>query len=552
MRPAPHWIVASSGEIAPRALRFPPPRPILPTLSLAQVQIASPRGPGWLDPRSLRAQTVIVFFLLATFAASALVIVGIVSNASEATQRQQVQLITWRYKTVQASLTAESLRTHLAQMNRSLLSGDQLGAAAYELDAEADIRFIESEMGKIGALNLPSEADPVRTKDGGAFKGLTTFARAFIQAGMVTDEVMMREVDGAYNGWRSGHGSTDEFIRLKIKEITALNDSRHATANTVSSIAGIGTAIGLAVLAFFMFFLILRPVVKLANVATKLAAGNAVTIEPTRRRDEFGQLSGALAAWQRSSQNLVDGLRDGSSRAAASASGLMSASEQLAAATAEQTSATTATSASMEELARISTAIADTLGRVASQTIETRENLERAQTATHASGTRALALAERVHEINKILALINEIADQTNLLALNAAIEAARAGDAGRGFAVVADEVRRLAERSKSAAAQITTLISGAESESNATVLANEQGEKQMRDSLALFATVVAASDNVKVLTQQQLSATEQVVGALERITVGSRQVSDTAQKISTAAASNASLAAEMETMSRN
>ena len=109
----------------------------------------------------------------------------------------------------------------------------------------------------------------------------------------------------------------------------------------------------------------------------------------------------------------------------------------------------------MEELARTSTAIADTLEHVASQAIETRENLERAQTDTRASGTRPLALAERVHDINQILALINEIADQTNLLALNAAIEAARAGDAGRGFAVVADEVRRLAERSKTSSAKI-------------------------------------------------------------------------------------------------
>jgi methyl-accepting chemotaxis protein len=206
----------------------------------------------------------------------------------------------------------------------------------------------------------------------------------------------------------------------------------------------------------------------------------------------------------------------------------------------------------MDELARTSTAIADTLARVASQTIETRENLERAQVDTQASSTRTLSLAERVHDINQILALINEVADQTNLLSLNAAIEAARAGEAGSAFGVVADEVRRLAERSKSSSAKIAAIIASAEAESTATIMAMERSANQMQHGLSLLASVVEASDHVKLITQQQRTATDQVVEALERITVGSRQVSKTAREISTAATSHAALAFEMENMSRN
>jgi methyl-accepting chemotaxis protein len=73
-----------------------------------------------------------------------------------------------------------------------------------------------------------------------------------------------------------------------------------------------------------------------------------------------------------------------------------------------------------------------------------------------------------------------------------------------------------------------------------------------MQQSLTLLASVVEASDKVKLLTDRQVTATNQVLEALGRIAVGSRQVSETAQKISTAAASNAALASEMEEMSQS
>ena len=166
----------------------------------------------------------------------------------------------------------------------------------------------------------------------------------------------------------------------------------------------------------------------------------------------------------------------------------------------------------MEELARAAASIAETVDRVATQADTTRNNLEQAQFDIRASGERTLALADRVGEVGVTIALINEIADQTNLLALNAAIEAARAGDGGRGFAVVADEVRRLAERSKASAADIAKVIEGAQAESNATVVNMERSASQMQEGLSLLGEVADATARVRLTTQQQRSATDQVV----------------------------------------
>ncbi len=79
-------------------------------------------------------------------------------------------------------------------------------------------------------------------------------------------------------------------------------------------------------------------------------------------------------------------------------------------------------------------------------------------------------LGERSQEISGIVNMINTISERTHVLALNASMQAAVAGEAGRGFAVVAEEVQRLAESSRNATQQISTLVNNIQLETNETI----------------------------------------------------------------------------------
>ena len=291
-----------------------------------------------------------------------------------------------------------------------------------------------------------------------------------------------------------------------------------------------------------------RPVRRLTEAARRASTGDlSVRVRP-EGSTELVTLAESFNAMLETCQRLVEQMSSAGVEVNSAASELSASSDELAATTTQQSAAVTQATATTEELARASAAIADTVDEVSRQTAETRDNLEQAKSDIALSSERTLALAGRVRDIDGLLELINDIADQTNLLALNAAIEAARAGENGLGFAVVADEVRRLAERSKSSAGDIAEIVEAIQGETNATVMAMEKGTKQMQEGLALLEAVTDSNTQVRLTTQQQRSATAQVVETMEQLTDACRQVSLTAQQIASAAGNLADLAGNLET----
>ncbi|HEX7187160.1 MAG TPA: methyl-accepting chemotaxis protein [Actinomycetes bacterium] len=321
-----------------------------------------------------------------------------------------------------------------------------------------------------------------------------------------------------------------------------------------------------------------RRVDHLSAVLSQAAEGD-LAVDVAEGADD--EVSASVNALTRSFNNtllnlrqLVEQIRVGGDQITSSAGELLATAEEHAASATQQSSAVAETTSTIEELAATAAQIADTAESVARYAAETLRHAEDGRTAVATSvramdaiadrvnsiATRALSLGEKGQEIGRILVVIDDLADQTNLLALNAAIEAARAGEHGRGFAVVASEVRKLAERSQESAGQIQAIVTQIQAETSATILASEEGAKEVHTGSALAREVVdalerisgmvdettTAAKEISIATQQQRSASDQVVSAMTQVSDVSRQYAVGSKQAAAAAAQLNVLAAEL------
>ncbi|WP_353194675.1 methyl-accepting chemotaxis protein, partial [Pusillimonas noertemannii] len=254
----------------------------------------------------------------------------------------------------------------------------------------------------------------------------------------------------------------DDFNAMQSSRYAAEMDAARAASERAMRIATATLAALLlcsAAALFLLYRFVRRPLNQGVRLAQLLAQGDLTATAPTLRRDEMGQLLGALNGIGRGIQGVVGQVRERTLQVAAASHEISRGNEDLSQRTDEQAASLQQSSAAMEQLAAAVRLNADNaheaMQRVAHASTRAAHGSAQMQKAAH---TMKL-LRQDSGQMADIVATIEGIAMRTNILALNAAIEAARAGAHGRGFAVVANEVRSLALRSATASKEIEALI---------------------------------------------------------------------------------------------
>ncbi len=143
-----------------------------------------------------------------------------------------------------------------------------------------------------------------------------------------------------------------------------------------------------------------------------------------------------------------------------------------------------------------------------------------------------LELSEQTQLISNNIGVVEDIAEQTNMLALNAAVEAARAGEHGKGFAVVASEIRKLADESKQATNKIIELVREIQNATNSTVMAAEEGSKEVETGVELIHKIADSITELKTNINLTKEDVDKIVNALSTQFGNAEFVSQTTQTI--------------------
>ena len=295
-----------------------------------------------------------------------------------------------------------------------------------------------------------------------------------------------------------------------------------------------------------------KPILALVPFLRSVAAGDLSRGFSLKRHDELGMLAQAANDMSGQLRGLILELQQAGLQITHASTQVLANAEDHAAGSVQQALSIAEVTATLEELTNTAKQIAlsaTSVEKIADDSAhaahagyvsvgEALEAMESIRRRVADISGKTLLLGERSQRISEVLNLIKDIAGEIHLLAVNAAIESAAAGEHGKRFAVVASEVRRLAERTRESAEEIKGLVVEIQSATHSSVLATEQGVKEVENGVSLATgargsleqiiqmvdRTTQAIRQITLVTQQQQSASEQIVQTMREVAVVTSQ----------------------------
>jgi len=337
------------------------------------------------------------------------------------------------------------------------------------------------------------------------------------------------------------------------------------TGILIGNVAALIIAIGVS---FFIVRSITRPLAAAVGLVSQVAQGDLSHNVSADSKDELGQMLTAMngmvinlkAAAQVATRisegdltaqahalsekdslglaltSMLENLRKTVAEVAAAAENVASGSGQLSSTAQQLSQGATEQAASAEESTSAMEEMAASVQQNADNARQTDKIASKAAEDARTGGEAVMRTVGAMKQVAEKIGIIEEIARKTDLLALNAAVEAARAGEHGKGFAVVASEVRKLAERSQTAAAEISHLtVDGVQTAEAAGELLSKL-VPDIQKTAELVREIAAASVEQSTGAGQVNKAIQQLDQVIQQNSAASEEMASTAEELSSQA----------------
>lgn len=433
----------------------------------------------------------------------------------------------------------EALVSKAYRQHRNLLLSDEHPEAQdkYASDFASTNSTISADIESLARLLPAPEANQAKT----IARELTAFFASMGEANALS---LDRATYDATNIAANEAAPMRAEITKLVDDIIAASTQNLANENEAATVLHeqsrmllIAILVGSSLFAALAATLIVTAISRSLNTAVKLAndvaGGNLNASAATKGNDEVSDLVKVLNTMTGKLRVVVSEVTAATRNVASGSQEMSATAEQLSQGATEQASSTEEASASMEEMSA-------TIKQSAENATQTERIARQSAADALLSGQAVNNAVSAMQTIAEKIMVVQEIARQTDLLALNAAVEAARAGEHGRGFAVVASEVRKLAERSQTAAAEISTL-------SATTVKAARSAGDMLEKLVPDIQRTAELVEEISSGSREQNAGATQINTAIQQLDKVTQQNTSAAEEMSSTAEELASQAEQLQ-----